>query len=166
MARRHCVRKSAIEVKVVLLSSMECISEMALGLVGDDEEVQETTDRAWWEKRGSKATLEMTDTLFAMVKTLDTELELRYNKFYVGLYKQGKPNNFVIFRPKKDYLRIEVRLECSDELEEKLEESGLELMDYDSRWRRYRIRLAKTDIKKHEEFLQNLLKLAHDEAAK
>lgn len=139
---------------------------MALGLVGEDEEVQEATDRPWWEKRGSKATLEMTDALFAMVKTLDDELELRYNKFYVGLHKRGKPNNFAIFRPKKDYLRIEVRLERSDEIEAKLEESGLDLMDYDSRWRRYRIRLAKTDVKKHEQFLQDLLKLAYDEAEK
>ena len=59
-----------------------------------------------------------------------------------------------------------IRLETSDEIEGKLEESGLELMDYDARRRRYRIRLAKGDIKKHEPFLQELLLLAHTEDAK
>lgn len=142
------------------------LNQMTLGLVDEDEEVQEATDRAYWEKRGSKATLEMTDTVFAMVKSWDSELELKYNKFYVGMAKQGQPNNFVVFRPKKEHLRLEVRLARSDDMETKLEESGLDLMDYDLRWGRYRIRLAKTDVKKHEQFLQDFLKLAYDEAAK
>ena len=71
-----------------------------------------------------------------------------------------------MFRPKKEHLRLEVRLARSEEVETKLEESGLDLMDYDLRWGRYRIRLAKTDVKKHEQFLQDFLKLAYDEAAK
>ena len=108
----------------------------------------------------------MTDAVFTMVKSWDSELELKNKKFYVGLAKQGQPNNFVVFRPKKAYLRVGVRLERSDEIEAMLEESGLELMDYYSCWGRYRIRLAKIDIKKQEQFLQEFLKLAYDEAAK
>jgi hypothetical protein len=37
-------------------------------------------------------------------------------------------------------------------------------MDYDSRWRRYRIRLSRGDIKKHEAFLNDFLKRAYDES--
>jgi hypothetical protein len=34
-------------------------------------------------------------------------------------------------------------------------------MDYEERWGRYRIRLSKGDIEKHEEFLRELLLEAH-----
>jgi hypothetical protein len=108
--------------------------------VDEDEELQEVADRAYWEKRASKSTLGMAGELFEVIKGLDPELELKYNKFYIGLAKHGQPSNFVVFRPKKDWLRIEVRLERSDETQGQLEESGLDLMDYDTRWGRYRRR--------------------------
>lgn len=37
-------------------------------------------------------------------------------------------------------------------------------MDYDKKWSRYRIRLTKADVKKHEEFLTNFLKRAYNNA--
>jgi len=54
-------------------------------------------------------------------------------------------------------LRLEIRLSRSDEEEDKMTETGLDLMDYDSRNGRYRIRLIKNDIKKHSEILKELL---------
>jgi Domain of unknown function (DUF5655) len=140
------------------------LSEMRLGLVGEDEEVSEVTDRAFWEKRASKQTLEMTDALASMVKEIAPDLSLKYNKFYIGLAKNGQASNFVIFRPKKDWMRLEPRLDRTDEVQAKLEEAGLDVMEYDARWGRYRIRLAKGDVKKHEALLRDLLKKAYDEA--
>lgn len=141
------------------------LSELRLGLVGDDE-AGEATDRSYWEKRGTKATLEVTDSLLAMVRELDPELALKYNKFYIGLAKNGQPSNFVIFRPKKDWVRLEPRLERSDEIQSKLEEAGVDVMEYDSRWGRYRIRLAKGDVQKHQALIKEILRTAYDEAAK
>lgn len=149
----------------VSLVFSKVLDEMRLGMVDEDEEVQAVTDRAYWEARASKQTLAMADEMFGVVKGLDPELELKYNKFYIGLAKDGHPNNFVIFRPKKDWLRLEIRLERSDEMQAQLEESGLDVMDYDSRWGRYRIRLSKGDITKHKEFLTSLLTKAYGGAA-
>jgi hypothetical protein len=80
------------------------LSEMSRGTEEDEED--EPADRGYWEKRGSRNTLEMTDTVYGLVKTIDPELSLKYNKFYVGLAKNGVPSNFVIFRPKKDWVRL------------------------------------------------------------
>lgn len=137
------------------------LDQMRLGMVDDDEEVQEVTDRMYWEKWGSKSTLAMVDELLEIIKTFDPSLELKYNKFYIGLAKEGKPSNFVIFRPKKNFVRIEPRLDRSEQMQERLETEGLDVMDYDDRWGRYRIRLSKGDIKKHSEFLSDLLTEAH-----
>lgn len=137
------------------------IDQTRLGLVEEDEEVQELTDRTYWENRGSKSTLVMVDELLEIIKTIDPALELKYNKFYIGLAKEGKPSNFVIFRPKKSFLRLEPRLDRSDQMQERLETEGLDVMDYEDRWGRYRIRLSRGDVKKHTEFLTKLLAEAH-----
>jgi predicted transport protein len=141
------------------------LDEARLGLVDEDEEVRAVTDRSYWEARASKHTLAMADEMLEVVRALDPELELKYNKFYIGLAKGGQPNNFVIFRPKKDWLRLEVRLERSDETQAQLDGSGLDVMDYDARWGRYRIRLAKGDTTKHKDFLVALMEKAFGGAA-
>lgn len=141
------------------------LSEMRLGLVDEDEEVQEATDRAYWEKRGTKGTLEITDSLLNLVNEFAPDLMLKYNKFYIGLATEiGQPNNFVVFRPKKDWVRFEPRIDRSEEVQSKLDEAGIDVMDYDARWGRYRIRLGKGDVKKHEALLRELMKMAYGSA--
>ncbi len=152
------IQLSAVRLgETVSLICTKVLDEMPLGFVDEDEEVQAVTDRSYWEARASKHTMAMTDEMLQMVRALDPDLELKYNKFYIGLAKGGQPNNFVIFRPKKEWLRLEVRLERSEEMQAQLDGSGLDVMDYDSRWGRYRIRLAKDDTAKHKEFLTALM---------
>ena len=140
------------------------LDQMKLGLVDEDEDVQETTDRSYWINRGSQKTVGMCDELLETVKGLDAELELKYNKFYIGLAKNGQPCNFVVFRPKKSFLRIEPRLAKFDKTQEQLETAGLDVMDYDYRWGRYRIRLTPADLKKQTEVITQVLTQAFNGA--
>ena len=137
------------------------LDQVSLGLVDEDEEVQEATDRSYWEKRGSKKTVALADEMLELIRKLDPTLELKYNKFYIGLARNGQPDNFVIFRPKKSWVSVEPRLKRSDETQERLETAGCDVMDYDERWGRYRIRLAPGDIAKHADLLTALLKEAY-----
>jgi hypothetical protein len=139
------------------LTFTKVIDQVARGLVDEDEEVHEATDRHYWEQRASQKTLTMADALLELLRQIDPTLELKYNKFYVGLARNGEPCNFVIFRPQKSFLRFEPRLTRSDGIQERLESAGLDVMDYDDRWGRYRIRLAPDDIKKHKEVLVQLM---------
>lgn len=149
----------------ISLVCSKVLDEMRLGLVDEDEEVQAVTDRSYWEARASKDTLAMADEMLEVVRALDPDLELKYNKFYIGLAKGGQSNNFVIFRPKKDWLWLEVRLDRSDETQAQLDGSDLDVMDYDSRRGRYRIRIAKGDTTKHKDFLAALIRKAFVGAA-
>lgn len=140
------------------------MDERTLGLIEEEEQTQEA-DRSYWEtKQGTPATVKMVDELLTMVKVINPVLELKYNKFYIGLATNGQPNNFIIFRPKKSKLNIEIRLEKTDEMQNELEESGLDLIDYDTKWNRYRIRLGRADIKKHEELLMKYLGKAYEKS--
>lgn len=134
------------------------------GLVEEDEEIKAATNRAYWEERASKDTLAMMDTLVDLIRHFEPDVEPKYNKFYIGLEKQGQPTTFVIFRPKKEWLRLEARLSKSEEIEKKLEDTGLDVMDYDARWRRYRLRLTREDVTKHKELITELMRRAWDES--
>lgn len=160
----------AIQMRAVMLGNTvslvftTVLDQVQLGLVDEDEEVHEATDRAYWEARGSKATVAMADELLEVLKQLDPSLELKFNKFYIGLARQGQADNFVIFRPQKTFIRVEPRLKKRDEIEQKIEAAGIDVLDYDNRWSRYRIRLGKGDARKHAELLQELFSAAHAEA--
>ena len=141
------------------------LNEMRLGLVDEDEDSKEVTDRSYWEKKGTRHTLEITDSLLGLVNEIDPELTLKYNKFYIGLAtKSGQPDNLVTFRPKKEWVRFEPRLTKSEEIQNILEEAGIDVMEYDNQWGRYRIRVGKGDIEKHKDLLRDLMRKAHAEA--
>jgi hypothetical protein len=113
------------------------------------------------ENRGTKETVALADEMFELVKSFAPELELKYNKFYIGLAKDGQPNNFVVFRAKKNSFRAEIRLPSSPDIDHELDAAGIDVMDYDTRWSRYRLRLTKNDIKNHSDLLLRLLKLSY-----
>lgn len=148
-----------VEDNVSLLFST-VVNESRLGLVDEDEEVAEVTDRNYWEKRGSRKTLELADEVIKLIQNIDSRLSPKYNKFYIGLSKDGQPSNFVILKPKKDWLVFAPRIERNDEIEKKIEDSGIDLMEYDSRDGRYRLRLSKEDLKTNSEIIQTLIKEA------
>jgi len=133
------------------------LDEMNLGMVEEDEETKEITDRNYWENRGTKQTVALADSLLDVVKEFSPDLELKYNKYYIGLAKNGQPNNFAIFRAKKSSLLLEIRLKQSPEIQEKLDNAKLDTLDYESKWGRYRVRLDKGDIVKHRELLKELM---------
>ena len=133
---------------------------MPLGLVEEDEEIQEVTDRDYWLKRGTQATVKMADEILALINSFKDGYELKYNKFYIGLAKDGQPNNFAIFRPKKSYMRLELKLPKSDEVDQLIEENELDETGYDNRWGNYRIRLNKGEINKKNEVIKTMLEKA------
>jgi len=133
------------------------LDEMPLGLVEEDEEVQAVTNRDYWLNRGSEMTVKMADEILEIVNSFKPGFTLKYNKFYIGLAINGQANNFAICRPKKNYMRLELKLPKSTEIDEIIEKAEIEEMGYDNRWGNYRLRLSKDDIKKHSDVLKELL---------
>ena len=159
------IQMSAVQIgDAVSLVFTTVLDQVRFGLVDEDEEVHEATDRTYWENRGSKATVAMADELLEVVRTLNPLLELKFNKFYIGLARDGQPNNFVIFRPQKNAVRVEPRLQKTEATEAAVEAAGLDVMDYDTRWGRYRIRLQRGDVKKHADILRQLLEMSYRES--
>lgn len=155
--------KIAGKVTIVFTRVMD---EMARGLVDEDEEAEAfPADRAFWEGKGSKTTLQMVDRCLELIKEIDPTIELKYNKHYIGLGKDRLPFNFVAFRPKKSTLTIEVKVPQSDDVDAVIEQAGLDTLEYNARWNMYRLRLTQADVKAKSEVIAELMKLAHDRRA-
>jgi predicted transport protein len=151
------------EEKVALVFTT-VLNELTRGLVDEDEEVRETADRAYWEERATKETVAMADRLLELVHQYDPKLELKYNKFYIGLAKDGRPNNFVSFKPQKKHLKLEVKLKQSDEIEKLINESGLDVLTYDARWGLYPIRLSSAEVARHMDLLGDIVGRAYNQS--
>ena len=136
------------------------LDELSRGLVEEDEDAEAApADRAYWEKKG--ATVQLADELLGIVHEIDPSLELRYNRYYIGLSKDGQPFNFAQFRPRKSTINLEINVPQSDDIDKKIDESGLESLEYSTRWERYRLTLHKEDIAKHKALLKELMQAAH-----
>ncbi len=138
------------------------MDELSRGLIDEDEDAESApTDRAYWEKRATKATVDWADQILEILRSFDPTLNLKYNKFYIGVEKDGQPYNFVTFRPQKKALSFNLKLPQTDDLDTKIDEAGLDTLEYDTRWGFYRLRLTMNDIKTKSEILEQLSKLAH-----
>lgn len=147
----------------VTLVFTKVMDEFSRGLVDEDEEAEAVpTDRAYWEKRATKRTVALADQLLDLLRKFDPTLTLKYNKFYIGLAKDGQPYNFVSFNPKKDRITFRIRLPQTDEFDRKIDEAGLDTLEYNKNWRLYRLRLKEEDIKSKSEILEELSKLAYE----
>jgi hypothetical protein len=50
----------------------------------------------------------------------------------------------------------------TNEIKDKIENAGLGILDYDSKWNRYRMRVKKDNIEKKKEIFIELIKIAYD----
>lgn len=148
----------------VTLVFTKVVDELQRGLVDEDEDaISAPTDRAYWEKdKGTSKTVALMDKLFDLVKEGDPEAELKYNKFYVGLIKDGRANNYVQFRPKKSFVLFEPKLPRTDDLDTMLDDAGVETLEYSARWAQYRIRVTDKDLKAHTDLFRHLINEARN----
>jgi len=154
-----------IQLKAVQLGDVVTLvptTVLNLNYVADEEEegIDEPTDRNYWINKGSKETVERVDDLFKIVNEVVPNSAPKYNKHYIGTTCSGMVDNFVIFRAKKDKALFEVRLPRSEEVDKAIEDSGLDALAYDVRWKRYRIRLNQNDLIENRAVLKHLLVLA------
>lgn len=138
------------------------LNEMRLSADDEDEGIQIPADRPYWEARSSKGSLQIADQVLEMVKSLDAGYTLRYNKGFIGLTRNGRPNNFVVMHPKKNFLRVDVRVERSEEWEKRIEEAGLDRLVY-GKSRRYKFQLTASETKNNEELIRDLIKASYEQ---
>ena len=146
----------------VTLVFTKVMDEFSRGLVDEDEEAEAApADRAYWEQRATKETVALSDQLLDILHKFDPTLTLKYNKTHIGITRNGQAFNFVSFGPRKNYIIFRLQLPQADELDRKIDEAGLVLLNT-GKGRRYRLRLTEEDVKSKSEILEELSRLAYE----
>ena len=110
----------------------------------DEEEYTEPTDRAFWDKKSSKAMTDLMEKLFEKLGERKEGYNLKYNKLYVGVEKDGVAKNFITFVPKKSFVVVRIHTAENEELTEKLDQAGLDV-GYSKRNSRYILKFKHVD---------------------
>ena len=156
------IQAHAIEVgDVVTLVFTKVLDHMPVAL-DEDDGPDEPRDRAYWEKKASPATLAITDQLCDLIKTVDPLVSLKYNTNYIGLARSGLAANFVSFRPRRQHVIAEFKIPRSDELTQRLEEAGIEVLAYRAQWGQYRMQLTAADLEANTALIKELIVSAHE----
>ena len=128
-----------------------------LGLVEEDEEVAEITNRDYWLKRGTPKTVAMADKLLSYIHEFDPDAELNYNKFYIGLKINSRSKNYAIFRPKKNFIGLEIKMPQTEENDEIINQAEIANLDYSKRYGYYRLSIYERDLEEKSDFIKKLL---------
>ena len=157
------IQMQAIEVAGNLTLVFSTVADvLTRGVVDEDEDAEAApTDRAYWEQKASTASLRLIDELLKLCQNFDPSVKLKYNKFYIGLARDGMPFNFVVFRPKKSFVKLELKLPRTDDLDNRIASQGLDSLDYDVRWGNYRLRLTEEDIRSKSDVIRGFIGEAH-----
>lgn len=158
----------AIQVKAIKVGEnislffTKVLDEVRLDLLEEDNQ-SEPTDRNYWEKKVGKPQMKFIDTIYNNLSDVIGEFNLKYNKHYIGIEQNNIATNFIYFHPNKKAVILNIRLDKTDELDEKFENSDLDMLSYDKQWRVYRIRLKETDFLTNLELIKEISILAKKE---
>lgn len=97
------IQINALEVGENLTVSATTVLDLVQRGTDEEDEPGQAVDRAYWQARGSQVSMDLLDKLLRLAQevTGDDRLDLKYNKAYVGLARDGLPNNFMSFHPRK-----------------------------------------------------------------
>jgi hypothetical protein len=155
------LQMTAIETKEGIgLHFTKVLDALRIGLVDEDEN-PEVVDRHYWEGRSTPKTMKLVDEIYAICREIDSTVELKYNKMYIGLFRGGVAFNFCTMGPRKTAVNLSFRLPKDEAVDQELEAAGLDTLEY-TRWGAYRVKLTPGDAQKHHDLLHRLLKTSYD----
>jgi len=127
----------------------------------EDEEETGSFDRAYWLDKASAVTLGLADKMLSLIKSFDPAVELKYNKHYIGLARDGGADNYVSFQPKKNTLNVRIKLAQFAQTDAEIDNAGLVKLTYVRTWGLYMIRVALDEAEAHYAALGQLFRKAY-----
>lgn len=90
-----------------ILSFVKVLDKVDLGMEDTGDTIEPPADRTYWVKKASEEMVKLVDDDCKMIlKKISASLDLKYNRYYIGITENGPTNNFLVFRPKKAFVRV------------------------------------------------------------
>ena len=155
------IQMQALEVGGALtLSSSRVLDVVNLGT--EEEDVAgASTDRAYWEAKATPSSLKLADRFIELAREKDSSLAPKYNKYYIGLARNGIADNFISLKPKKNWIIFQPKVPSNAELNQRLDDAGLQVMAYERRFNHYKIRLSDSELTEHIYLIREIISMAY-----
>ncbi len=135
------------------------LDHVALGT--EQEDKAEATNRSYWEQKSTKHIMGLVDQIHSMVEKTDSGVELKYNKYYIGLVKNGIVNNYVSLVPQKKKVIVRFRIPRSEKVNDMIDDAGIGTHAYDKEFKNYQVIVPnRTAIDEHAPLLSDLIQIA------
>jgi hypothetical protein len=116
------------------------------------------TDRNYWLTRVGQTVLGLADDCLTMInEAAKRKRSLNYNKGFIGLTDGAQSNNFVLFLPRKSFLRFRAALNPVEPWTKRLQQSGL---DFKPREDDLLVNVTPQALTENKELLRDLLQAA------
>lgn len=139
------------------------LDETSYGLVYEDEPQVVTYRREDFDKNIPNNILSLADDCFNILTEINPKLQKTYTKNYMGIQNGNRPSNFIVFIPKRNFLKPEVSISDLEEWGEKLSAVGIEIVNKNNRNSRISFRLTKKDFDTNKDLIKELFKTSYDE---
>lgn len=148
------IQLSALKVDdYIVLNFVKVLDEIELG--DEEEEISQPKDRAYWENKKSRETVQMADRFLELLHKHNPNLRPNYTMSHIGLQENGKVNNFVVHHPHKKHLNITVRVDEVSTWQSRFEETDIVVLD--SKKNRLRLQITPKAQQEHIELLEKLI---------
>ncbi|MDQ1311988.1 MAG: hypothetical protein QG605_527 [Euryarchaeota archaeon] len=151
-----------------ILSFVRVLDKVDLGMEDTDDTIEPPADRMYWIKKASEEMVTLVDDdCKSILKKISPDLDLKYNRYYIGITENGPTNNFLVFRPKKSFVRVGARFgrNQSDQLDlwsSQLTEAGLIVFPGGRMDGWLYFRLTRQILEKHGDLVTKLFKDAYN----
>ena len=120
------------------------------------------TNKDYWINRSNTKMVGVVDKLFKIFHELNDDTknyELKYNKHYIGICKNSIANNFISFKPQKQFVRLKIRGIRSSEQDAILDNTNF---DYKYKDNCYYITVTELNLNNDNDI--NIIKIMMEEA--
>lgn len=157
----------AVQLKAVIVNdTLTLVATQILGLMSlgtDDEDEGETVDRSYWEAKSSTESLRICDHIIEMIGEVESSIQAKYRKHYIGLAGSGGVNNFVILRPRRNkYALAEFKIPFDDNTDQEIDHSNLTKVPYLQKHNRFRVQVHALDLTENKATILQLIRRAHE----
>lgn len=148
----------------LVLCFTKVLNEVIPGLEEEEDQGQ-PVDRTYWENEASGSSLKLVDDCLEILREIIPEVDLKYNKYYIGLTVSGIGSAFIRFKPKKKFTRIEAKISDQEEWKSRLEDAGLTVLPSTGSHGRVCVQVDRKDLDHKRDLLKELFEKSYQENA-
>ncbi len=130
---------------------------------GEDDGDGGPVDRSFWEKKVLKQSLDTADASFYIIKGFDPVAKQNYNKAYIGIADEIRPRNYILFKAKRRWVRVEAKISDQEPWRHRLEDAGIFVFPKSVRGKRIAFRLNNMELEQNKDLISDLYRACFDE---